>query len=105
MAEKSKEDVGPVNILVNNASIVPGTTVMDTKDSKIVKWKIKIRKVYVSMIFLQAFLPDMLKYKLGHIVTMASLAWHSGTNKRDDCSSKFIAVGLDKVLRVELFVQ
>ena len=37
VAEKTKEDVGPVTILVNNAGIVSSTTVMDTPDSKIVK--------------------------------------------------------------------
>ena len=58
------------------------------------------------MFLLQAFLPDMIKHKLGHIVNVASLAGHSGTNKLVDyCSSKFAAVGLDEALRVELFVQ
>ena len=37
MAEQTKEDVGPVTILVNNAGIVSGTSVMDTPDAKIVK--------------------------------------------------------------------
>ena len=56
IAEKTKEDVGTVSILVNNAGIVSGTTVMDTPDSKIVKtfevnvlahfWTIKVRKTY-----------------------------------------------------------
>merc|ERR1712135_148558 len=42
----------------------------------------------------------------GHIVNVASLAGHSGTNKLVDyCSSKFAAVGLDEAFRVEMFVQ
>ena len=58
------------------------------------------------MCLLQAFLPDMIESKLGHIVNVASLAGHSGTNKLVDyCASKFAAVGLDEALRVELFVQ
>ena len=36
-AEKIKEDIGPVTILVNNAGIVSGTSVLDTPDSRIVK--------------------------------------------------------------------
>ena len=54
MAEKTKEDVGPVTILVNNAGIVSGSALMDTPDAKIVKtfevnvlahfWTIKVRK-------------------------------------------------------------
>ena len=48
----------------------------------------------------------MLDQKQGHLVNVASLAGHSGTNKLVDyCSSKFAAVGLDEALRVELFVQ
>ena len=45
-------------------------------------------------------------YYQGHLVNVASLAGHSGTNKLVDyCASKFAAVGLDEALRVELFVQ
>ena len=48
----------------------------------------------------------MIERKMGHIVNVASLAGHSGTNKLVDyCASKFAAVGLDEALRVELNVQ
>jgi len=103
-AEKTKEDVGPVTILVNNAGIVSGTTVLDTPDSKIVKtFEVNVLAHFWTI---KAFLPDMIKHKLGHIVNVASLAGHSGTNKLVDyCSSKFAAVGLDEAFRVEMFVQ
>jgi all-trans-retinol dehydrogenase (NAD+) len=103
-AEKTKEDVGPVTILVNNAGIVSGTTVLDTPDSKIVKtFEVNILAHFWTI---KAFLPDMIKHKLGHIVNVASLAGHSGTNKLVDyCSSKFAAVGMDEAFRVEMFVQ
>jgi len=103
-AEKTKEEVGPVTILVNNAGIVSGTSVLDTPDSKIVKtFEVNILAHFWTI---KAFLPDMIKHKLGHIVNVASLAGHSGTNKLVDyCSSKFAAVGLDEAFRVELFVQ
>jgi len=104
VAEKTKEDVGPVTILVNNAGIVSGTAVMDTPDAKIVKtFEVNVLAHFWTI---KAFLPDMIKHKLGHIVNVASLAGHSGTNKLVDyCSSKFAAVGLDEAFRVELFVQ
>jgi len=103
-AEYVKRDVGTVSILVNNAGIVSGTPTMDTPDTKIIKtfevntlahfWTIK------------AFMPEMIRLKKGHVVNIASLAGHSGTNKLVDyCSSKFAAVGLDEALRVEIFVQ
>ena len=48
----------------------------------------------------------MINNKKGHIVTVASLAGHSGTNKLVDyCSSKFANVGMDEALKAELFVQ
>ena len=48
----------------------------------------------------------MIDNQLGHIVNVASLAGHNGTNKLVDyCASKFATVGLDESLRVELFVQ
>jgi len=104
VAEQTKEDVGPVTILVNNAGIVSGTSVMDTPDAKIVKtFEVNILAHFWTI---KAFLPDMIKHKLGHIVNVASLAGHSGTNKLVDyCSSKFAAVGLDEAFRVEMFVQ
>eukprot|EP00090_Calanus_glacialis_P011519 TRINITY_DN19909_c0_g1_i1.p1 TRINITY_DN19909_c0_g1~~TRINITY_DN19909_c0_g1_i1.p1 ORF type:complete len:306 (-),score=78.86 TRINITY_DN19909_c0_g1_i1:145-1062(-) len=104
VAEKTKEDVGPVTILVNNAGIVSGSALMDTPDAKIVKtFEVNVLAHFWTI---KAFLPDMIKHKLGHIVNVASLAGHSGTNKLVDyCSSKFAAVGLDEALRVELFVQ
>ena len=36
-AEKTKEEVGLVTILVNNAGIVSGSTLLETPDTKIVK--------------------------------------------------------------------
>jgi len=103
-AAKVQKEVGDVTILVNNAGIVSGTSLLDTPDSKILKtfevnslahfWTIK------------AFLPTMIQKKRGHIVNIASLAGHSGINKLVDyCSSKFAAVGLDEGLRVEIFTE
>ena len=36
-AEKTAKDVGPVSILVNNAGIVSGTSLLNTPDHKIMK--------------------------------------------------------------------
>merc|ERR1712183_446645 len=104
MAKQTKEAVGPVSILVNNAGIVSGNTLIETPDAKIIKtFEVNILAHFWTI---KAFLPDMIQHKLGHIVNVASLAGHSGTNKLVDyCSSKFAAVGLDEAFRVELFVQ
>merc|ERR1712183_1139890 len=104
MAKQTKEDVGPVSILVNNAGIVSGNPLIETPDAKIIKtFEVNILAHFWTI---KAFLPDMIQHKLGHIVNVASLAGHSGTNKLVDyCSSKFAAVGLDEAFRVEMFVQ
>lgn len=103
-AKKTKAEVGPVSILVNNAGIVSGTPLLDTPDEKIVRtFDVNIMAHFWTI---KAFLPDMINHKQGHLVNVASLAGHSGTNKLVDyCASKFAAVGLDESLRVELFVQ
>merc|ERR1712130_782894 len=103
-AKETKEEVGPVTILVNNAGIVSGNTVLDTPDAKIIK-TFEVN-VFAHFWTIKAFLPDMIASKSGHVVNIASLAGHAGTNKLVDyCSSKFAAVGLDEAFRVELAVQ
>merc|ERR1719481_763062 len=103
-AKETKSKVGKVSILVNNAGIVSGTALLDTSDEKIIRtFDVNIMAHFWTI---KAFLPDMLDQKQGHLVNVASLAGHSGTNKLVDyCSSKFAAVGLDEALRVELFTQ
>merc|ERR1712121_70754 len=93
-----------VTILVNNAGIVSGSRLLDTPDQKIIKtFEVNVLAHFWTI---KAFLPDMIKHKLGHIVNVASLAGHAGTNKLVDyCSSKFAAVGLDEAFRVEMNVQ
>merc|ERR1719245_844754 len=104
MASKVQKEVGDITILVNNAGIVSGSLLLETPDSKIARtFDVNIMAHFWTI---KAFLPTMIKKKRGHIVNIASLAGHAGTNKLVDyCSSKFAAVGLDEALRVELFVQ
>ena len=81
-----------------------GTALLDTSDERIIRtFDVNIMAHFWTI---KAFLPDMISQKRGHLVNVASLAGHSGTNKLVDyCASKFAAVGLDESLRVELFVQ
>jgi len=47
----------------------------------------------------------MIAKGLGHIVTVASVAGLTGSNRLVDyCSSKFAAVGFDESLRLEMAV-
>ena len=103
-AEEVKQDVGTVKILINNAGIVSGTSVLDTTDEKIIRtFDVNVLAQFWTI---KAFMPDMILGKKGHIVNVASLAGHSGMHKLVDyCSSKFAAVGIDDALKVELHVQ
>jgi all-trans-retinol dehydrogenase (NAD+) len=96
--------VGNIDILINNAGIVSGTNLLETSDDEIIRtfnvnvlahfWTVKI------------FLPHMINAKKGHIVTVASCAGYSGTNKLVDyCASKSANIGMDEALKVELMVQ
>ena len=95
------EEVGPVDILINNAGVVSGDRFLDIPDEKIE------RSLAVNTLALfwttKAFLPSMIERGRGHLVTIASAAGLIGVSRLTDYSaSKFAAVGLDESLRVEL---
>jgi len=99
-----KEQVGAVSILINNAGVVSGTSLLDTSDENIERsFNVNVLAHFWTI---KTFLPDMIRAKKGHIVTVASLAGYSGSNKLVDyCSSKFANIGMDEALKVELMVQ
>jgi len=103
-ADEVKQDVGTVSILINNAGIVNGSSLLDTSDEKIIRtFDVNVLAHFWTI---KSFMPDMILNKKGHIVNVASIAGHSGMNKLVDyCSSKFAAVGIDDALKVELKVQ
>jgi len=103
-ADKVRQEVGTVSILINNAGIVSGSSILDTSDSKIIQtFDVNVLAHFWTI---KAFLPAMLETRRGHIVTIASIAGQCGANKLVDyCSSKFAAVGLNDSLTVELFRQ
>jgi all-trans-retinol dehydrogenase (NAD+) len=94
-------DVSGVDIVVNNAGVVSGKTMVDATDEEIE------RTFAVNTLALfwvtRAFLPGMLARNRGHIVTIASAAGLVGTSRLTDyCASKHAAVGFDESLRLEL---
>lgn len=100
-AEKVKEEVGHIDILINNAGIVSGDHFLNLPDEKIVQtFGVNSLALFWTA---KAFLPDMLERGKGHIVTVASAAGLVGTKKLTDyCASKFAAVGFNESLRMEL---
>ncbi|MDR1930221.1 MAG: SDR family oxidoreductase [Treponema sp.] len=95
------EKYGPVDVLINNAGVVSGRTLLETPDEKI------IRTLNINTLSLfwtvKAFLPGMIERDSGHIVTVSSAAGIIGVKGLADyCASKFAAVGFDESLRMEL---
>jgi all-trans-retinol dehydrogenase (NAD+) len=101
MAERVKAERGPVTMLINNAGIVSGTSLLDTSDDDVEQtFRVNIMAHFWTV---KAFLPDMISQKKGHVVNVASMAGHSGISRLVDyCSSKYAAVGFDEALREEL---
>lgn len=102
VANKVKTEVGQVDILINNAGIISGRTILDCSDAMMKK----TMDVNGTGIFwtIKAFLPDMLSRDHGHIVTIASVAGLVGVNRMADyCASKFADVGFHESLREELY--
>lgn len=92
---------GRVDVLVNNAGVVTGKTLLDASDDEI------LRTFDVNTLALfwttRAFLPHMIRRDSGHVVTIASAAGVVGTSRLVDyCASKHAAVGFDESLRLEL---
>lgn len=100
-AERTKREVGQVVVLVNNAGVASGRSLLDTPDHLIQRtFDVNVLAHFWTT---KAFLPEMIEAKNGHIVTVASMAGYVGINKLVDyCGSKFAAVGFDEALRVEL---
>ncbi|VEN36513.1 unnamed protein product [Callosobruchus maculatus] len=100
-AEKVKEEVGAVDILINNAGVVCGQTFLELPDYMIEKsYQVNVISNYWTV---KSFLPDMLSKRSGHIVTVSSLTGLMGTYKCVDYSAtKFATVGFHESLMVEL---
>ncbi|CAB3398333.1 unnamed protein product [Caenorhabditis bovis] len=101
VAQKVLNDVGQVDILINNAGIVTGKKLFDCPDDLM----IKTVAVNTNALFFTAknFLPKMLDADSGHIVTIASMAGKIGcAGLVDYCASKFGACGYHDSLTMEI---
>ncbi|MDR3249433.1 MAG: SDR family oxidoreductase [Treponema sp.] len=100
-AENIVKELGPVDILINNAGVVSGKPMLETPDDRIEK----TMQVNVLALFwtAKAFLPRMIERNTGHIVTISSAAGLIGVRGLADyCASKFAAYGFDESIRMEL---
>ena len=100
--EKSvSSEIGPVDVLINNAGIVTCELVLDMSESD-------IRRItdvnYLGQVWMmQAFLPSMIERKSGHVVNICSYAGKIGTAYvAPYCATKWALTGLTDSMRQEL---
>jgi all-trans-retinol dehydrogenase (NAD+) len=100
-AARVLQDCGPVDVLINNAGIVNGKSLLDSSDDEIERtFRVNTLALFSTT---RAFLPGMLERGAGHVVNIASAAGLAGVPRLADYSaSKFAVVGFDESLRLEL---
>jgi len=96
-----ERDLGPVDILINNAGIMPLGPFDEEDDAT------TLRQIDVNIIGVitgcKLVVPTMKQRGRGHIVNIASMAGRAGyANAVTYCTTKFAVVGLSEALRAEL---
>ncbi|XP_072175771.1 retinol dehydrogenase 10-B-like [Diadema setosum] len=100
-AEKVKQEVGDVTMLVNNAGIVTGKKFFDLTEEDCQRTLGVNSMAHIWT--LKAFLPQMLEKNHGHVVTIASIMGELVIPGLSDyCMSKFAAVGLHECVMREV---
>lgn len=100
--KRIREEVGHVNILVNNAGIMnKAKMLLDLSENEIKNiFNVNIMSQFWMC---REFLPRMIETNKGHIVNISSSLGFFGAYKLTDyCSTKFAVIGFSEALRVEL---
>lgn len=92
---------GGIDIVVNNAGIVHGKSLLELSDRQIER-SFRVNSLALFWVS-RAFLPSMVERNAGHLVTIASASGLIGVSRLTDyAASKWAAVGFDESLRMEL---
>lgn len=101
MAKECKKKFGVIDILINNAGVVQGKSILEADEAAIHRTLVINAECHGW--FIREFLPGMMEKNQGHIVSVASiLGIAAGPNLTDYCASKFAAVGFMEALRMEV---
>jgi all-trans-retinol dehydrogenase (NAD+) len=101
LAERIADEVGPVDVLINNAAVATNEKVLDTSEDAYRR----ITEVnYLGQVWMmQAFVPEMVKRGFGHVVNICSMAGKVAVpNLGPYCATKFALIGITDSLRQEL---
>ncbi|KAF9954877.1 hypothetical protein BGZ72_004191 [Mortierella alpina] len=101
VAKEIREDVGEPTILVNNAGIVSGKSIMDLSVEEIKK---TMEVNFLGQAYMvKEFLPDMIKHNHGHIITMSSsMGIMTAPHVADYAASKAAVKVFHEALETEL---
>ncbi|QRV91577.1 short chain dehydrogenase [Ceratobasidium sp. AG-Ba] len=101
VAKQVIDEIGHPTILVNNAGVVQGKSLVDLSVADV---KQTLDTNVASQFWtLKSFLPNMIKEKQGHIITVSSVMGLAGAAQMSDyCASKAALIGLHESLRYEL---
>lgn len=101
VAKRIEEELGNPTVLINNAGVVQGKSLVDLTPEDIQQtFSVNTLAHFWT---LKAFLPEMIKRNKGHIVNMASVAGMVGMARMTDYNaSKAALISLHESLRYEL---
>lgn len=100
LCEQIKSEHGTVSVLINNAGIGIGKTMLDTTNAE--SQKLLQVNLFSHFVLIRAFLPGMLAQRKGHVVSIASMAsFVAAPGLIDYCISKIGALYLTEGLRAE----
>jgi len=99
-----KRDLGPVDILINNAGIITGKSLVDLPIDRIEK--IIGVNLFAHFLTIKTVLPGMKDRGRGFILNVASMAGATGLPLLSDyCATKSAVIGLTESLRRELKIE
>src|SRR3954453_16348638 len=98
--DSMESDLGPLDVMINNAGIMPITPFLDESDASAVR-QLDIN-VHGTLFGMKEALPRMLSRRSGHIVNLASVAGKSGfPHLATYCASKHAVIGATESVRQE----
>lgn len=101
MADRVQKDFSHLDILINNAGVSKGGTLINILDEE---WDTVMRvNIYGTYYITKLFLPGMIKYGKGRIINMSSIYGQIGEyGLTSYCASKAAIIGFTKALSKEV---